>query len=439
MERHCGQVAGYHEADAAATAEQKHAEVGRRYAWAEHEARKRHCSPNMLMAINRAREIRRWFDHRYGDSLPDDKAGRVGVALLFNYIVQVNRSDPIGAAAREARAWASWLSDAGARRMAELAIKYPIKLKADTIAERLGVTNELRVALRFTTIGACDLTRAERNKATRRRRTEADRERQRRNGVLPREQYRAKAEALQAEAAVLGISYEALRKRKRRAAKKACPKSLASVRASTLASHLGHHTKPHLSRASRKLVGSVLRHLAPDPLDALVAPSGPPPWACPTNPLPDLALAPGAAARSAPPRPRPRAAASIAARSAMTRRIAPTWCDTCGAGAKRTASIGPPISASATRLCPATSSGLSRRATARSTTRRCGSLTTAGARSTATTFASMPGPITANAKGSPLLDAWHICHHILAHISLHIQETERCSPKTWFRQKIAFA
>ena len=51
----------------------------------------------------------------------------------------------------------------------------------------------VRILLRFTTIGACDLTRAERNKATRKHRTDAERERQRRKGVIPREQYESRS------------------------------------------------------------------------------------------------------------------------------------------------------------------------------------------------------------------------------------------------------
>ncbi len=98
-----------------------------------------------------------------------------------------------------------------------VASKRRIKLKADSLAERIGCTMAVRTLLGLTTIGACDLTRAERNEATRSVRTDAERERERRKGVHPREQYRAKAEALRVEAAALGIAYETLRKRKRRA------------------------------------------------------------------------------------------------------------------------------------------------------------------------------------------------------------------------------
>jgi hypothetical protein len=61
---------------------------------------------------------------------------------FLNYLVQVNRRDPIGVAAREARDWALWLSVADARRPATRCLKHPLKYKADTIAERFGVPNE---------------------------------------------------------------------------------------------------------------------------------------------------------------------------------------------------------------------------------------------------------------------------------------------------------
>jgi hypothetical protein len=204
---------GYHHPTTAA----RHAEIERRYAWAGREARKHHCSPHRLMAIMRTREITCWFRHRYGDSLPDDDAGREDLALFVNYLVQISRTNPINATVREARAWAPWLTETQARGIAERAIRQPIKLKADTLAAKLGVTDALRVALGFTTIGACDLTRAERDKAKKQRHAAAQRDRRRRNGAVPRAQYLDQAKVLRAEAAALGVTYDALRKRKRRA------------------------------------------------------------------------------------------------------------------------------------------------------------------------------------------------------------------------------
>jgi hypothetical protein len=90
------------------------------------------------MAINRVREIRVWLQFRYGDVLPDDDGARDDLELLINYVVQVNRSDPVGAAVREARAWAPWFGQGDGRHLAERALQKPIKFKADTIARPFG-------------------------------------------------------------------------------------------------------------------------------------------------------------------------------------------------------------------------------------------------------------------------------------------------------------
>jgi hypothetical protein len=105
------------------------------------------------MAINRVREIRKWLEFQYGQVLPEDDAGRDDLLVLINYVVQVNRGDPIGAAVRETRAWSPWLDSTEAKRLAEEALQRPIKFKADTLARRLGVTQELRILLGFKTIG----------------------------------------------------------------------------------------------------------------------------------------------------------------------------------------------------------------------------------------------------------------------------------------------
>jgi hypothetical protein len=92
-----------------------------------------------------------------------------------------------------------------------------VKLKADTIARRIGRTYADRTLLKSKTIGCCDLTRAERYRARRHRRSEAKRERRRQRGIMTRDRYEANGRAMRAEAEALGISYEALRKRFQRA------------------------------------------------------------------------------------------------------------------------------------------------------------------------------------------------------------------------------
>jgi hypothetical protein len=163
----------------------RHAEIALRY---ERRAKNRTpTTPDRLTIVTRARELRRFLEHRYGEALPDDDAGRDDLALLLGYVMQLNPGRGVPAMIAEARTWAPWLAYYEARDLAErIAASRPTKLKADTIAERIGCTYVERTMLGLTTIGACDLTRAERNKATRKRRTDAERERCRKAGVKPR-------------------------------------------------------------------------------------------------------------------------------------------------------------------------------------------------------------------------------------------------------------
>jgi hypothetical protein len=117
----------------------RHAEVALRYAWGETHGRE--YAPHRLVIVNRVRELRLFLSHRYGDTLPDDDAGRDDLELLLNYVVQLNPGYGVPAMIAEARASAPWLSCEDARTLAKrIAGRRPIKLKADTIARRIGCT-----------------------------------------------------------------------------------------------------------------------------------------------------------------------------------------------------------------------------------------------------------------------------------------------------------
>jgi hypothetical protein len=194
----------------------RHAEVARRYAWDENHGRM--YAPDRLLVINRVRELRRFLSYRYGETLPDDDAGRDDLELLLSYVLQLNPGYGVPAMRAEAQAWAPWLSCDEAHALAErIAGRRPVKLRADIIAARIGCTYTERTLLNLKSIGCCDLTRAERDKAARQRRTEAQCERRREKGIRSRDEYESPARALRAEAEVLGISYETLRKRRQRA------------------------------------------------------------------------------------------------------------------------------------------------------------------------------------------------------------------------------
>jgi hypothetical protein len=112
----------------------RHAEVALRYAWGETHGRV--YAPHRLVIVNRVRELRLFLSHRYGDTLPDDDAGRDDLELLLNYVAP---GYGVPAMIAEARAWAPWLSCKDARTLAKR-IAGRRKLKADTIARRIGCT-----------------------------------------------------------------------------------------------------------------------------------------------------------------------------------------------------------------------------------------------------------------------------------------------------------
>ena len=157
------------------------------------EARDRkHASPDRLMVIQRAREVRAVLTAHYGDTLPDDDAGRDGLTVMLKYVMQANPCRAVSAMLAEARAWAPWMAYEERRKLVErVASTKPLKLKADALAKKLAVTYVERTLLGLTTIGCCDLTRAERNKLTRRRKTGSERERRRQAGVKSRSEYLA--------------------------------------------------------------------------------------------------------------------------------------------------------------------------------------------------------------------------------------------------------
>jgi hypothetical protein len=95
----------------------RHAEVARRYAWGETHGRVH--APHRLVVVNRARELSRFLSYRYGDTLPDDDAGRDDLELLLSYVMQLNPGNGVSAMVREARAWAPWLRREDARALAE--------------------------------------------------------------------------------------------------------------------------------------------------------------------------------------------------------------------------------------------------------------------------------------------------------------------------------
>lgn len=150
-----------------------------------------------MKTIVRTREVRLVLQRRYephGGMVPDDDAGRDDLEVLLSYVAEVNGlTDPIGRATREAMDWAPWMSKEEATRLAEHALRNPIRLIADDLAERLGVTYAMRTDLGLTTIGAIDVNKADRAQRRHERKREGMQATRRKAGVKPRDEYLANA------------------------------------------------------------------------------------------------------------------------------------------------------------------------------------------------------------------------------------------------------
>jgi hypothetical protein len=123
----------------------RHAEVARRYAWDEDQGRLH--APDRLLVLNRVRELRRFLSHRYGETLPDDDAGRDDLELLLSFVMQLNPGHGLPAMIREAGAWAPWLSREQARALADRIADGDLLSSRRTPSLRISAATMLNVPL----------------------------------------------------------------------------------------------------------------------------------------------------------------------------------------------------------------------------------------------------------------------------------------------------
>src|SRR5262249_14720588 len=89
-----------------------------------------------------------------------------------------------------ARKWvarrAPWLSRQELDRLLDEAIRHPRRWKADPLGAELGLSATVRDFLDIRTIGACDITKRQRQHLRRKRKRLKEAERRRENGAKPR-------------------------------------------------------------------------------------------------------------------------------------------------------------------------------------------------------------------------------------------------------------
>jgi hypothetical protein len=135
-------------------------------------------------------ELFRVFVHRYGGApLPDDDAGRDDLKLAFQVLSTTH--DAARRMGSVALIWAPWMPAAELAALVDDVAAHPRRFKADTVAERLGITAAIRAELNLRTIGAIDFPIEQRRKHRREMQRLAREQKRRAAGILPIAQARA--------------------------------------------------------------------------------------------------------------------------------------------------------------------------------------------------------------------------------------------------------
>ena len=149
----------------------------------------------------RLRELERIIAYRFNSILPYEDVAEVYLlqaAKLLRRNLHDRRGLPTKAEVFDrlvtwSERWAHFTPVEHIEQIAELAMRQPRIETADQLGKLLGLTFEERGYLKITTIGACDVTKAQRNCRRKQRKRERDREsaakRRREQGAVPRPEY----------------------------------------------------------------------------------------------------------------------------------------------------------------------------------------------------------------------------------------------------------
>lgn len=154
----------------------------RRQERAEARKRRRRFATPAIVTFRMA-ELFDVFNYRYGAApLPDDDAGRDDLKLMFQ-VLSTTR-DAARRMVDVARTWAPWMTPDELAALVADVETHPRRFKADTVAARLGLTDEIRTLLKLRTIGAIDKP-AEQRAAERREQQRRAKEQKRRAAGIP--------------------------------------------------------------------------------------------------------------------------------------------------------------------------------------------------------------------------------------------------------------
>jgi hypothetical protein len=187
------------------TVNAKKREIARRYA-------RKHDKRLELTVVARMRvsQLERLFASRYGQTLPDDDAGRDDLFVAAHHVCTKG-----GDIIAWASLWAPWLGDTEARKLAARVSANPLRWKADTLAARLNVSYAERQRLKLTTIGAVDVPASGRELLRKQRNKQRKTDARRAKGAKPRAVYEAESAESTRPWAALGISRRTFYRRKK--------------------------------------------------------------------------------------------------------------------------------------------------------------------------------------------------------------------------------
>ena len=152
--------------------------------------RQRRKQARPSIAAVRVSELSRLFSARYGETLPDDDAGRDDAGLMAHHLAALT-GDPRRRVMGFVELRCPWMTVAEAKALLLETIDKPRRWRADKLAWRLRLTMADRTALKITTIGAVDAPKSRRWQVRQERKRQAKEAKRRAAGAISRAQYEA--------------------------------------------------------------------------------------------------------------------------------------------------------------------------------------------------------------------------------------------------------
>jgi hypothetical protein len=146
------------------------AEIARRYRWHN----KRKPKRRGWFAVLRIKELHKLIQGRHQGAIPNSEAGRTLVLVMAHHLAALPR-DPRDTIPDFIERHADWMSIADTKALILETIDKPQRWKADSLAWRLRLTDADRTTLKITTIGAIDLSKAQREQRRKQRARERTR------------------------------------------------------------------------------------------------------------------------------------------------------------------------------------------------------------------------------------------------------------------------